>query len=718
MKLGSIKYETAISLFASFFLLSLGLSGIFGWMMHNPAFVQFIDDSAPLHFNSALNFALLGVVFYFIATERVIAAGFLAVIPFVVAALTAAQYMLNIDIGIDQLIAKDFITSSNHFPGRMSPNSLVCGILLSAAAIINSMTVRTDNVRLKSSILIGLGSTVFALGMTAALGYLSGISTTYSWGTLIHMPIQSAVGFAISGKCLTLYSWLKDRDLKSTALQSIALPVISSMVAFTFALTLALDTENDTDSFLPVVTFAFGVIISVLAGIMAHLAMAAQLREQKIVEAHHKLSLEVAERVKAEEDLKTAVEQSQQANKLKSRFVAIVSHEMRAPLVSLIGYSDLLKSNVAHAELVQKYSDIISRHGKALLKLVGDILDLSKIEAGKLEVDYREIDLKNLLIEIQELMSKPILDKGIEFEIRTTPPIPDRFLGDVFRLKQILVNLIGNATKFTTKGKIILQVSAEMSGKKDEIEFMVTDTGPGISDADALFQPFSQLKGNAAHLGTGLGLNLSRQLAQALGGELKIRWTKLDEGSALSLVIPCQLSANGKLVSDLEIAHDPFFHADVESKMSDMVSDLILSGARILLVDDAPDLLYLNKYWLESVGAQVQTAESGHEVFEKCSHAQFDIIVLDIQLPDVEGYEVVRRLRQQHIEIPVIAYTANAISTEYDHCLSEGFTNYLAKTADYTQLIEMIAHYYSSRFTPKSNAVAMTSTNRSGATAL
>jgi PAS domain S-box-containing protein len=389
------------------------------------------------------------------------------------------------------------------------------------------------------------------------------------------------------------------------------------------------------------------------------------------------------------------------ANQAKTDFLSTMSHEIRTPLGVMIGYADLLAQNEVKTIDVREIAEKMRSNGQHLLGLINDILDLAKIEAGHLEFGIGPIRTIPFLDRIMDTFRQQSQAKGVTLRLVISGKLPRVFLGDELRLRQILINLVGNAVKFTAHGEISITVGYDRArGLEGMLIYTVADTGCGIPSANlaSVFEPFSQADHSIGRQygGTGLGLSLARNMARKMGGEITLLSSKLGVGSVFEIALPLVQDPNASEWIDCE--HEDWDVLKMEpSKRTSLTREANRDGQRplladlnILVVDDFEDNRDLIRIILERLGATIEVCASGQEALALARERAFDVILMDIQMPGMNGYEAASLLRAQGYAHVVIALTANAMPGERERCMAAGCDDYLSKPIDQKGLAQMI----------------------------
>jgi PAS domain S-box-containing protein len=409
---------------------------------------------------------------------------------------------------------------------------------------------------------------------------------------------------------------------------------------------------------------------------------------QLAVEAFaHGVEQEVAERGRrsALAELERAVESERRANAYKSEFLASMSHELRTPMNAIRGYAELLARGKADRALQLQWLANLRRSTEYLLGLIHDVLDLSKIEAGHMQLVREPTSLAEVLGSVEDLLASMAREKCLDFSVALEGPCPESFDSDPTRLKQILVNLAGNAVKFTARGAVRVRVRALGT---ERLQFRVEDTGPGIpaEAIERLFQPFSQVNQRAG--GTGLGLKIARSLARLLGGDILVA-SEVGAGSTFTVTLPLA-GARGMLATLPERA------ALAAETAKPFTAEL--RGARLLVVDDSAENREVLRYLLEQAGATPETASDGRAGVERALAAQgagtpFDAVLMDMNMPILDGFEATRELLRAGCTSPVIALTALALAGDEERCRAVGCAGYVSKPIVPSVFFETLARH-------------------------
>ena len=433
--------------------------------------------------------------------------------------------------------------------------------------------------------------------------------------------------------------------------------------------------------------------------------------ERKLINEIAHLAGIAIERARVVDELRQANEEAVAASRSKSEFLANMSHEIRTPMTAILGFTDVLLESLDDEDQIAAASTI-RRNGEHLLEIINDILDLSKIEAGRLEVEQISCSPVDIVHEVVSLMRVRTDAKGLPLIARFDGPLPETINSDPTRLRQILINVVGNAVKFTSSGQVEIITSLTRIDNNPHVRFEVRDTGIGMSAEQQrhLFQPFSQADTSMSRKfgGTGLGLAICKRLAELLDGTISVE-SRPGEGSRFAITV-----ATGPLD---EI---PMVDANGSSPRRESPAPVIEKApplnCRVLLAEDGPDNQRLISFLLTKAGAHVDVADDGQQALEKvmtslpgrgCRHTEssqpFDVILMDMQMPVMDGYTATRRLRAEGYTGPIIAVTAHAMAGDRDKCLQAGCDDYIRKPIDRSALIELVRTHAQQQATAATN---------------
>ena len=380
--------------------------------------------------------------------------------------------------------------------------------------------------------------------------------------------------------------------------------------------------------------------------------------------------------------------QAEKANQSKSDFLANMSHEIRTPMNAIIGYGQLLKDEDLSGEQ-ESYIDAICNSGQHLLQLINDILDFSKIEAHKMDVEIRKCSVREILSKLESMINPMVTAKNLEFKVQINGNLPENIVTDESRLSQCLINFANNAAKFTDEGHVHINISMEDLNGASAMRFDVEDTGIGISKdkQQKVFESFTQADSGTSRKygGTGLGLAITKQLAELLGGDISLA-SEVGKGSTFTIIIPTGAQSE----TEETISQDWRLERKITEKEN--LDEMMFSG-KVLVAEDVPTNQMLIKAMLGKIGIDVTIADDGLEAVEAATNNDFDLVLMDMQMPNMNGYEATSKLRDVGIKTPIYALTAHAMKGDEAKCSEAGCDGYLCKPIERAKLLKVLQQH-------------------------
>ena len=419
----------------------------------------------------------------------------------------------------------------------------------------------------------------------------------------------------------------------------------------------------------------FGVVIALIAWLIA------RITTKIITQKNNELVIK-------NKQLEKVSSQALDATRTKSEFLAIMSHEIRTPLASIVGFAEVLSDRATHVEDRVSITKTIIKNGKHLLKIINDILDISKIEANKMEFEKAYFSPVELISDVEELIKNQFIEKGIKLYVEYEYPLPNVVCNDTLRIKQIILNLCSNALKFTKTGKVSIKIHCDV--EKELIYFTVIDSGIGltIEQINKIFDAFTQADSSTTreYGGTGLGLSLSKQFAEKMGGTITVE-SLHGIGSQF-----CVSISTGAIDKQQLIVGEPELPEKTDYIKYQYDYSYHVKG-RILVVEDNLDNQQLLSILFHDIGAEVSYAENGQQAIEKATNKEFDLILMDMQMPVMGGIEATKKLREANYTKPIVALTANAMKSDYEMCMAAGCNDFLTKPVNKEKLFQVIYKY-------------------------
>ena len=513
---------------------------------------------------------------------------------------------------------------------------------------------------------------------------LEGYRSQVNEQTISRFSVLSFALLGLFGAIYCSFEWLVGRPLKKIAAYFCRATDQQQDICFT-----PLETRSQDE--IGLLARSFNRLREKLKNLYETLDAEVRKRTFELQQVNENLRRKIAECQQSEEHAKALAHEAAAANRAKSDFLANMSHELRTPMNAIMGFSQVLSEENIKQEH-QSYINMIASNSRNLLTLINDILDYSKIESGKMTVEICDCQIGDMLSEIESMLRPSAMQKKIHFEVLQCDPIPAVIRTDPLRLRQCLINLVNNAIKFTETGYVYVNVTLQQRRGKVFVRFDVEDTGIGVSEEKLplIFESFTQADSATTRKygGTGLGLSITQQLIKLLGGEIFVVSTE-GRGSVFTIEIP----AGVQWPDEDTPMWNKYLPVDEINEMHETEKGTVMYSGKVLVAEDNPSNQKLIAILLQRMGLEVTLADDGLEAVEKCELQAFDVILMDMQMPNLNGYDATRQLRSQGVKTPIIAVTANAMTGDEQKCMDVGCDGYLSKPIDRNKLDELVSRH-------------------------